>query len=76
MSKDISKSGIRLVCSNDLKDNDVLDLDVDLKHGRPSFSTAARVVWTKKIERPALFNYEAGLEFTQALSDDTVKSFI
>ena len=52
-----------------------MDLDVDLNHGKPSFSMAARVVWTKKNKRPAILDHEAGLEFTRALSD-TVKSFI
>ena len=75
VSKDISNGGIRIPCSGLINDNDIIDLDLDLRHGRPAISAAARVAWTKKLKRPALLDLEAGLEFTREYSNK-VRSFI
>jgi len=65
VSKDISKSGIRIPCFDFVKKGKTIYLDIDLKSGKPSFSTAARVIWTRKFKRASPLKLEAGLEFTK-----------
>lgn len=65
VSKDISRSGIRIPCFGSVKEGNAIYLDIDLKGGKPSFSGTGKVVWTRKLNRRAPLDTEAGVEFTK-----------
>ncbi len=75
ISKDISKSGIRIPCSGSIQNNDILNLDIDLNGGKPTLSAAGKVVWIRKSARPAVLDLEAGLEFINVVSKE-IDAFI
>jgi len=74
MSRDISKGGIRLVLSQNLKCGDVLDIEIFIIEGEPPMKALGVVVWTK-VRESRQDPFEVGIEFTKIDPLDRLRLF-
>jgi len=67
-SKDISKGGVCLILSEELKESDVLDLKINLPKENAPINVTGIVVWIHKFmfeETPKESGFYAGIKFTK-----------
>lgn len=63
VSQNISRVGIRIPVSRIIKKGDIINLDINPNDSKGPVSCVGKVVWTRKIERPAILEQDAGVEF-------------
>lgn len=65
VSKDVSRLGLRIPVSRIVKEGNVLTLDIKPYNSGDFVRITGRVVWTRRLTRPAVLESDAGIEFTR-----------
>lgn len=73
VTRNISRVGMRLPVSRIVKSGDLIDIAIKPNGTETPISALGRVVWARKIERPAPLELDAGVEFVKINSDDVTR---
>ena len=65
VSKNISRVGICIPVTRIVKNGDLINLDIDPNDKKGPVPAVGKVVWTKEVDRPALLEVDAGVEFVK-----------
>ena len=65
VSKNISRIGIRIPVSRIIKNGDIINLDIDPNDNKGPVAVVGKVAWIKEVDRPALLEVDAGVEFVK-----------
>lgn len=78
LSKNISTGGICLIAYGELKESDLLDLEIYLPDDNKPIKVMGRVVWVNEFiigETPKGKRYDVGVEFIDIDQDDLTKIY-
>lgn len=73
VTKDVSKGGICIPVSDTVKSGDIINLDIKALDRSTVVPALGRVVWTRSLNRPAILNFTAGVEFIRIDPKDAAR---